>query len=106
METISLKTLAKKAVERNFKGNSLKTSNKLSGNFEDNFSRLAEKLKSFSLTADEIKIQKPSLYKQIQEAIDEMDLAWLNEDLEHFTKVIKTIEELYSYALQENHDDK
>lgn len=69
--------------------------------FEERFNDLADKLSQYALTADDIKTQRPELYKQIQEAISSMDSAWLKEDLESFLKAIKTIEELYFKALQE-----
>lgn len=73
----------------------------LSTVFEERFDELADKLSQYALTADEIKTQKPELYKQIQEAIVRMDSAWLREDLESFSEAIKTIEEIYFRALRE-----
>jgi hypothetical protein len=69
--------------------------------FEKKFNELADTLSLNTLTADDIKTQRPGLYKKIQAAIDEMDSAWLKEDLEVFSKAIKTIEELYFQALRE-----
>ncbi len=69
--------------------------------FEERFNELADKLSRYALTADEIKTQKPELYKQIQEAITEMDIAWLKEDLNVFLRATRTVEELYFKALQE-----
>lgn len=69
--------------------------------FEKRFNQLADKLSRYALTADEIRIQRPELHKQIQEAIIEMDAAWLREDLETFSKAVKMVEELYFKALRE-----
>ena len=69
--------------------------------FEENFNRLAEKLESYSLTADDIKEQSPILYQKIQDAIDEMDAAWLREDFKTFSGAIKTIKQLYYKAMRE-----
>ncbi len=73
----------------------------LSKVFEERFNELANNLSHYALTADEIKTQKPELYKQIQEAITEMDIAWLKEDLNVFLRATSTVEELYFKALQE-----
>jgi hypothetical protein len=69
--------------------------------FEENFNRLAEKLESYSLTADDIKTQSPILYQRIQDAIDEMDAAWLKKDLTAFSEAIRIIEQLYLKAMRE-----
>jgi hypothetical protein len=68
--------------------------------YEEKFNELAEILSRYALTADEIKMQCPELYNKIQDAISEMDSAWLHGDLESFIKTTKTIEELYFKALQ------
>jgi hypothetical protein len=81
--------------------NSMETCDKDTGNFEENFNRLAEKLESYLLTADEIKTQSPILYQRIQDAIDEMDAAWLIKDLTAFSEAIKIIEQLYLKAMRE-----
>jgi hypothetical protein len=69
--------------------------------FEERFHSLADKISQYALTGDEIKTQRPELYKQIQEAITEMDTAWLKEDLDSFLEAVKTIEGLYFKALRE-----
>lgn len=101
METLSLKALAYKVLQRNPKGNSMETDEQIKGNFEENFNRLAENLKSYSLTTDDIKTQSPPLYQKIQEAIDVMDASWLREDFKTFSETIKTIEQLYFKAMRE-----
>ena len=68
--------------------------------FEEGFNELADKLSKYALTSDEIKKQKPQLYQQIQDAINQMDTAWLREDLETFIETTKKIEELYLKALR------
>jgi seryl-tRNA synthetase len=73
----------------------------LSKVFEERFNELSDKLSQYALTADEIKAQRPELYKQIQKAISSMDSAWLKEDLETFLRAVRTIEELYFKALHE-----
>jgi hypothetical protein len=73
----------------------------LSKIFQEKFNELSDKLSQYALTADEIKAQKPELYKQIQDAITRMDSAWLKEDLETFLMAVKAIDALYFKALQE-----
>lgn len=68
---------------------------------EEKFKELADKLSRNALTADEIKAQRPGIYQQLQEAINEMDSAWLKEDLEAFSKAINRVEELYFEARRE-----
>lgn len=81
--------------------NSMETCDKDTGNFEENFNRLAENLNSYALTADDIKAQSPILYQKIQDAINAMDEAWLKKDLTAFLEAIKTIEHLYFKAMRE-----
>jgi hypothetical protein len=69
--------------------------------FDERFNELADKLSQYVLTADEIQTQRPEIYKKIQVAIESMDVAWLQGDLEAFSKSVKTIEALYSHAIQE-----
>lgn len=109
METISLKALAHKVLQRNRKGNSLEIVTNDNGNsmetgrqgslFKELFNDLADKLSRKALTSDEIKAQMPELHEGIQAAIEEMDTAWLQCNEETFLRAVKTIEELYFKAL-------
>ena len=69
--------------------------------FEERFNTLADFLKSYSLTDNEIKAQRPELHKKLQEAITSMDAAWLTEDLSSFLEAVETIEQLYFRAMRE-----
>ena len=68
--------------------------------FEERFKALADKLRRYALTSDEIKAQKPECYEGIQAAIAQMDSAWFKEDLGAFLKASRTVEGLYFNALQ------
>jgi len=69
--------------------------------FERKFNELADKLLQQTLTAEDIKAQRPEMYKDIQKAIERMDSSWLKEDLPEFSMAIKDINRLYYKALQE-----
>ena len=107
METISLKALARKVLQRNKQGNSMETAQQEDGNltetkFEQRFNQLADKLQSYTLTDDEIRLHMPGLHKDIQAAIERMDTAWLRFDYEGFLLACKQIEQFYFNALREH----
>lgn len=60
-----------------------------------------ENLKKYALTDTEIKKQRPDIYKQIQDAVKDMDSAWLKWDLTAFKEAMHRVETLYFKALQE-----
>ncbi|MBI5664820.1 MAG: hypothetical protein HZC49_07005 [Nitrospirae bacterium] len=113
---MSLKALANKVLQKNYQGNVMETKSfqeeKLENAkgsaketqrelFEGLFHNLAGWLKTFDLTAEQIEEQRPQLYGDIQNAISEMDAAWLREDQSGFKAAITRIEVLYLIALQE-----
>lgn len=123
METISLKALSNKVLQRNRQGNLMETVSKNDGNFQGifegksfpvsngvsgqfpnitaEFDRIfrehMERLSQHDLLADEI---PPARLKLIHESIDEMDKAFLRGDLESFKKAMNEAERLYFEAVQ------
>lgn len=123
METISLKALSNKVLQRNRQGNLMETvskkdgnfqgifegksfpvSNGVSGQFPKEFDRLfhehMERLRQYDLLPDEI---EPSRLAEIHRAIEEMDSAWLQGNLQRFRETIQEVESLYFEAVKVNH---
>ena len=65
----------------------------------DKYKELTAWLHEFDLTGDEIKETLPGLYQNIQEAIERLDSAFLNEDLIAFQDALNRVKELYTEAL-------
>lgn len=123
METISLKALSNKVLQRNRQGNLMETVSKNDGNFQGifegksfpvsngvsgqfpditaDFSRLyrehMKRLSQHDLTADEI---EPSRLAEIHRAIERMDKAFLRGDLEDFKNAMNETERLYFEAVE------
>lgn len=63
------------------------------------YQELNQWLRQFDLTADEIKERDLGLYFELQEAIEGLDKAFLEEDLSSFKGFIEKVRELYCLAL-------
>jgi hypothetical protein len=65
----------------------------------EKYKKLTEWLHEHTLSADEIKETLPSLYRDIQDAIERLDTAFVNEDLQAFQCALDQIRLLYAEAL-------
>ena len=71
----------------------------LSDFMHDKYRELTAWLHEFDLTGDEIKETLPELYQNIQEAIERLDNACINEDLIAFQDALNRVKALYTEAL-------
>lgn len=78
-----------------------KTSKSLSvpESMNEEYQQLAEWLHQFDLGQDELKDMLPALYQDIQDTIEKLDGAFLNEDLTAFQSALEMVRSLYAEAL-------
>jgi len=65
----------------------------------EKYNQIAEWLHSHDLTSEEIKESLPELYQDIQDAIEKLDYAFINEDLTVFQDSLNKIKGLYTEAM-------
>ena len=115
METISLKALANKVLQRNSQGNLLETSSFHGENFKTENSSQVSAMKAeytdlMTWLADiyqksdfeySLDIEKgyPSAHRKIQTAITDMDIATIREDLSTFRAEMKRFKTLFLEAV-------
>ena len=104
METISLKALANKVLQRNLQGNHVETLSFHGGNFKEEYADLTTWLADLYKKYDfeyslDIKQGYPTAHRKIQQSIDDMDTAIIREDLSTFRAEQKRFKNLFLEAV-------